>query len=233
MSPSFTPSEKTRLKRRPQRGSYDEATIFAILDAGVIGHVGYVIDGEPYVTPTAYWREGRRLYWHGAAASRMLRHQAEGLPVCVTVSHLDGFVLSRTGFTHSLLYRSVMAFGRTSPITDRETKRRAMEAFIDRLCPGRARTLRPMQAAELDAIALMSMVIEEASAKIRDGGVMEKNDEDYAVRVWAGVIPIHAAIGKAMPDSRLAPDLAAPGGLAVYGENARLDAVLSVLAQPG
>ncbi len=130
---AFTPTERSRVRRRPQRASYDEAAVFEILDAGVMAHVGYVIDGQPFVTPTAYWREGRRLYWHGAAASRMLATVAEGAPVCVTVSFLDGFIVGRSGIVHSLNYRSAMAFGRARLLEDPAAKRAAMESFIDRL----------------------------------------------------------------------------------------------------
>lgn len=115
---AFTPTERSRTRRRPQRAAYDETSVNEVLDAGVMAHVGYVIDGQPFVTPTAYWREGRRLYWHGAAASRMLRTVAQGAPVCVTVSFVDGFVVGRSGFVHSLNYRSVMAFGRARLVAD-------------------------------------------------------------------------------------------------------------------
>ncbi|HEX9464541.1 MAG TPA: pyridoxamine 5'-phosphate oxidase family protein [Alphaproteobacteria bacterium] len=223
---SFPPSDKTRLRRRPQRGHYDDATIFAVLDAGVICHIAYTIDGEPYVTPTAYWRDGRRLYWHGSAASRMIATHAAGVKVCVTVSHLDGLVLGRSGFTHSLLYRSVMAFGRTEAVTDREAKRHAMHAFIDRLYPGRPRELRPLHAAELNAITVIAMPIDEAAAKIRDGGVIEK-EEDFGFPAWAGVIPLRTVIGAPIADARLAVDPAPPATLAAFTAGARLDDVLT------
>jgi nitroimidazol reductase NimA-like FMN-containing flavoprotein (pyridoxamine 5'-phosphate oxidase superfamily) len=225
MTTGFPPSARTRLRRRPQRGHYDEATIFAVLDAGLIAHVGYVADGQPLVTPTAYWREGRRLLWHGSAGSRALRAQAAGIPVCVTVSHLDGLVLGRSGFAHSVLYRSVMAFGRTAPIEEREAKRRAMHAFIDRLYPGRTRELRPIHDVELDMIAVISMEIEEASAKIRDGGVNEK-EEDLQAPGWAGVIPVRTSIGAKQTDARIDSRVPFPPSVAGYAESARLDEVL-------
>jgi uncharacterized protein len=227
MSPRFESNERSRLRRKPARGFHDKETVFRILDAGVMCHVGYVIDGQPFVTPTAYWREGDRLLWHGSAVSHMLGAQAQGMPVCVTVSHLDGFVLARSGFATSLLYRSVMAFGRTAVIEDVGEKRRALEHFIGRLFPGRSRALRPMRDRELAATSLIAMTIEEASAKIRDGGVVEKEEEDYAFPVWAGVIPVGVTMGKPVPDSRLVVDPAAPDSLATFVENARLDDVLS------
>jgi len=232
MTTGFPITERTRLRRRPARGAYDEATIFGILDAGVIAHVGYAQGGEPRVTPTAYWREGRRLYWHGAAASRALRAQAGGLPVCVTVSHLDGFVLGRSGFAHSLLYRSVMAFGRTEPVEGRAAKRRAMDAFIERLYPGRTAEIRPVHDAELDMIAVIRMTIEEASAKIRDGGVNEK-DEDLASPAWAGVIPVRTTLDAPRSDERIDARVPLPASVAAWTEQARLDEVLSGAGRVG
>ena len=119
---AFTPTRRSQLKRLHERGRYDEESVFAILDAGLVAHIGYVIDGQPYVTPTAYWRRGRQLYWHGSSASRMLRTQSAGIPVCVTVTLLDGLVLARSGFHHSINYRAVMAFGRARKIEDAQEK---------------------------------------------------------------------------------------------------------------
>jgi nitroimidazol reductase NimA-like FMN-containing flavoprotein (pyridoxamine 5'-phosphate oxidase superfamily) len=200
MPTTFAPTERARVRRHPERAAYDEATVHAVLDAGVLGHVGYVIDGQPFVTPTAYWRDGGRLYWHGAAASRMLRAVGAGIPVCLTVSFLDGFVAGRSGFTHSINYRSVMAFGRARLVEDLAEKRVAMDAFIERLYPGRAAGLRPASEAELKQIALAEMTIEEASAKVREGGV-----KDYAPDVgwpaWAGVLPLETRLGPPKPDA--------------------------------
>jgi nitroimidazol reductase NimA-like FMN-containing flavoprotein (pyridoxamine 5'-phosphate oxidase superfamily) len=139
---AFRRTPRSRVRRLPKRGHYDRATVHAVLDAGVICHVGYVIDGQPYVTPTAYWRHGDRLYWHGSAASRMLRHLAPGAPACVTVTHLDGFVLARSGFHHSINYRSAMAFGTARLVADEAEKEAALEAFMNRLWPGRWREVR-------------------------------------------------------------------------------------------
>jgi hypothetical protein len=230
MSPEFPPTARTRLRRRPQRGAYDEATIFGILDAAVLAHVGYVADGQPLVTPTAFWREGRCLFWHGSAGSRALRAQAQGLPVCVSVSHVDGFVLGRSGFAHSLLYRSVMAFGRTQPVEGRAAKRRAMDAFIERLYPGRTAELRPVHDVELDMIAVISMQIEDASAKIRGGGVTEK-PEDLSAPGWAGVIPVHTLLGEKQTDARIEAGTAPPASLAAWARSARLDDALRAAAE--
>ncbi|MDZ4371912.1 MAG: pyridoxamine 5'-phosphate oxidase family protein [Phenylobacterium sp.] len=224
---AFQPTSRSQVRRRPQRGCYDEAKVFQILDAGVMAHVGYVIDGQPFVTPTAYWREGRRLYWHGAAASRMLATVGDGAPVCVTVSFLDGFVVGRSGITHSLNYRSVMAFGRARLVTDARRKRAAMDAFIDRLYAGRPLKLRPTTDHELAAIALVEMEIEEASAKVKDTGVTElAADEGWGG--WFGVFPVETRIGAPLPDPR--GGQAATLDLSPYREGRCLDQALAEAA---
>jgi nitroimidazol reductase NimA-like FMN-containing flavoprotein (pyridoxamine 5'-phosphate oxidase superfamily) len=223
-SAAFTPTPRSQARRRPQRAAYDEATVFGILDAGIMAHVGYVIDGQPFVTPTAYWREGRKLYWHGAAASRMLNTVGQGAPVCVTVSFLDGFVVGRSGITHSLNYRSVMAFGRARLTTDLAVKRAAMNAFIDRLYAGRPVKLRPTTDEELARIALVEMEIEEASAKVKDTGVTElPADDGWAA--WFGVFPVETRIGAALPDPRAG--CAPTADLSPYAEGRRLDEALA------
>jgi nitroimidazol reductase NimA-like FMN-containing flavoprotein (pyridoxamine 5'-phosphate oxidase superfamily) len=223
---SFEVTERTRLRRRPARGAYDEATVFGILDAGLVAHVGYAVGGEPRVVATAYWREGRQLYWHGAAGSQALRAQAGGVPICVTVSLVDGLVLGRSGFAHSLLYRSVMAFGRGEEVKDRDAKRRAMDAFIERLYPGRTREIRRVHDAELDMIAVIGMQIDEASAKVRGGGVNEK-DEDLAGPGWAGVIPLHTTVGAPRTDERVGAGVALPPSIGAFTQDARLDLALA------
>ena len=229
---AFTPTARSRVRRRPQRARYDEAAVYAVLDAGVMAHVGYTIDGQPFVTPTAYWREGRRLYWHGAAASRMLRSVAGGAPVCVTVSFLDGFVVGRSGFIHSLNYRSVMAFGRARLVEDLEAKRAAMDAFIDRLYAGRAVKLRPASEAELAQIALVEMEIEEASAKVRDTGVADL-PADAGWAAWCGVFPVETRIGAALPEPGMGLGGAPTPDLAPYAEGVRLDEALTRAASYG
>lgn len=226
---AFTPTDRSRAKRRHDRASYDKAAVFAALDAAFIAHIGYVIDGQPYVTPTAYWRTGSRLYWHGSSASRMLRNQEDGVPVCVTVTQLDGLVLARSGFNHSLNYRSVMAFGTAHIIDDPAEKSGELDRFIDRLYPGRRSGLRPNTAQELKATTLIGMDIEEAAVKIRDAGPKD-DEEDYALDCWAGVIPIRQVIGEAQQDPARRKDIAYPASLGSYAASAPLDSVLSELA---
>jgi uncharacterized protein len=222
---AFSPTARSRVKRLPKRGHYDREAVHAILDAALLCHVGYVIDGQPYVTPTAFWREGDRLYWHGSSASRMLRAQSAGLPVCLTVAHLDGLVLARSGFHHSLNYRSVMAFGTAHKVDDPAEKVAALDAFVDRLYPGRRAEIRPNTAQEVKATTVLSMVIEEASAKIRTGPPVD-DEEDYALPCWAGVIPIRTIVDPALTDPRLAPGVAWPDGLAAYAPGATFETVL-------
>jgi nitroimidazol reductase NimA-like FMN-containing flavoprotein (pyridoxamine 5'-phosphate oxidase superfamily) len=223
---SFTPTDRSRVKRLHERGKYDEESVFTILDAGFIAHIAYVIDGQPYVTPTAYWRTGRRLYWHGSSASRMLRKQSAGLPACVTVSHIDGLVLARSGFHHSLNYRSVMAFGTARIIEDPVEKAAELDRFIDRLYPGRRASLRPNDAQELKATTLIGMEIEEAAAKTRTGDPKD-DDDDYALDCWAGVIPIHQVIGQPIADPKLREGISYPPELADFHDGAHLCSVLT------
>ncbi len=231
---AFTPTERSRVKRLHERGEYDEAAVFAILDAGMIAHIAYVLPdganaGQPFVTPTAYWRLGRRLYWHGSAASRMLRAQARGLPVCFTVTHLDGMVMARSGFHHSINYRSVMAFGTAQIVDDAAEKLRHLDRFVERLFPERTGDIRAATAQELKGTTMVSMEIEEASAKHRVGPPKD-DDEDYGLDCWAGVIPIAQVIGAPVDDPKLKAGVAFPGGLRGYAEGARLDTVLSAHA---
>lgn len=227
---AFTPTNRSRGKRRHDRVKYDEAAVHAVLDAGFIAHIGYVIDGQPFVTPTAYWRTGNTVYWHGSAASRMLRSQEDGLPVCVTVTHVDGLVMARSGFNHSLNYRSAMLFGTAHLINDPAEKTRELDRFIDRLYPGRRKSLRPNEAQELKATTVIGMEIEEASVKIRADG--PKDDEpDYALDCWAGVIPIRQVIGAPVDDTLLRPGIVYPADLADYRDGALLDDVLTKVAK--
>lgn len=226
---AFIPTARSQVRRRPQRGRYDEAAVYGVLDAGIMAHVGYAIDGQPFVTPTAYWREGRKLYWHGAAASRMLETVAQGAPVCVTVSFLDGFLVGRSGIIHSLNYRSVMAFGRARLVPDLADKRAAMEAFIDRLYAGRSATLRPMTDEELTRIALVEMEIEEASAKVKDTGVTDM-PADANWKAWCGVFPVETRIGAPRPEAGMSQDGPPTADLAAFAQGARLDEALTLAA---
>ena len=207
----FPKTRRTRVRRAPKRAVYDRETVHAVLDAGLICHVGYVIDGQPYVTPTAYWREGERLYWHGSSASRMLRHLKGGVPVCFTVTHLDGLVLARSGFHHSINYRSVMAFG-TAELVPHKDKLRLLDQFVEHLLPGRNAELRPPTAQELKATTVLTMPLDEVSAKIRTGPPID-DEEDYAIPCWAGIVPITTVVGAPEADPRLMPGIAPPAYL--------------------
>jgi nitroimidazol reductase NimA-like FMN-containing flavoprotein (pyridoxamine 5'-phosphate oxidase superfamily) len=230
--PSFTPTNRTRVRRVHERGRYDRDTVFAILDAAMMCHIGYVIDGQPYVTPTLFWREGEKLYWHGSSASRMLRSQTEGIPVCLTVTHVDGLVVARSGFHHSLNYRAVMAFGTAAKVEDPAEKEAGLNAFVDRVYPGRTDLIRGINGQELKATTLLGMTIEEASAKIRVGGPVD-DEEDYAADCWAGVIPVTPLIGAAIPDPRLKPGIPAEPETGHFPEGAAFDQVLLALARRG
>jgi nitroimidazol reductase NimA-like FMN-containing flavoprotein (pyridoxamine 5'-phosphate oxidase superfamily) len=223
---AFTPTQRSKVKRLHERGRYDEESVFAILDAGMIAHIGYVIDGQPYVTPTAYWRRGRTLYWHGSSASRMLRAQKDGVPVCVTVSLLDGLVVARSGFHHSINYRAVMAFGTARIVEDATEKEAELDYFIERIYPGHLAGLRAVTAQELKGTTLIAMEIEEASAKARSGPPKD-DEEDYALDIWAGVIPVRQVVGAAENDPRLKPGIALPDHLRRFEDGARFDALVS------
>jgi uncharacterized protein len=203
-----TPSERTRVRRLPERARYDRATIDAIVDAAVVGHVGWVQDGQPFVTPTAVWRQGDRLYWHGSRASRMLR-AVDGAHVCVTVTHLDGLVLARSGFHHSVNFRSAMVLGTAHLVTDPNESDAALEAFVEHLYPGRWAQLRPLTERERKQTSVLWMDLREASAKIRDDvGHDDPGDETWPV--WAGIIPVRTSLGAPEPDPFVPPGMAPP-----------------------
>jgi nitroimidazol reductase NimA-like FMN-containing flavoprotein (pyridoxamine 5'-phosphate oxidase superfamily) len=201
------PSDRVRVRRKPKRGRYDRATIDAILDAAITGTVAWIQDGQPYATPTAVWRQGDRLYWHGSVASRLLR-VTDGQQVCVTVSHLDALVLSRTGMNHSIDYRSVMALGTAHLVTDDGEAEAALEAFVEHLFPGRWSQLRPMTASDRKATSVMWIDLSEASAKVRAEGLHEDaGDETWPA--WGGVIPVSMVRGDPEPDE-FVPEGTAP-----------------------
>jgi len=197
---STAPTDLVRLRRMHERGSYDAASIHAVLDASPLCTVAYVIDGRPVATPTIQWREGDHVYWHGSSASRMLKRSA-GHEVCVTVSILDGFVLARSAMHHSLNYRSAMLFGTARRVDDPDAKLARLKTFVDGLFPGRWDMLRPATTQELKATTVLGMAIDEASAKVRAGQPVD-DDEDYALPVWAGVLPVTTAVAEAIPDPR-------------------------------
>jgi nitroimidazol reductase NimA-like FMN-containing flavoprotein (pyridoxamine 5'-phosphate oxidase superfamily) len=202
------------VKRLGDRGRYDRGTIDAILDATPVAHVGYVFDGAPFVTPTLQWREQDHVYWHGSAASRMLE-TVEGADVCVTVTLIDGIVLARSGFHHSVNYRSVMLLGRATKVQDPAEKEVRLRNFIDGMFPGRWDTLRPATAQELKATSVLSIPISEASAKIRTGPPKD-DEEDYALGIWAGVLPLSMQTLPPVNDPRLREGLTPPDSVAKF-----------------
>ena len=205
----LTQTPRSRVKRLPKRARYEFDSAAAILDAGFLCHVGYVIDGKPYVTPTSYWREGDHVYWHGSSASRMLRTLEDGVDACLTVAHLDGLVLARSAFHHSINYRSVMLFGLARKVEDPAAKEQALRSFVERMYPGRWQALRPVHPQELKATTVLHMRIDEGAAKIRTGPPID-DDEDYGWPVWAGVVPVRSVAGAPQDDGRLVPQTSEP-----------------------
>ena len=189
MEAPFEPTPRTRLRRSHERGHYDRQTVHAILDASPICHVGYMIDGQPYVTPTCHWREGERLYWHGSSASRMLR-QAKDAPVCVTVTHLDGLVLARSGFHHSINYRSVMAFGTARKVPDEDKLVALKVVRRSASCPAAGIALRPPTTQEIKATTVSVDGARRGRPPRFGGGPPIDDEEDYALPIWAGVQPL-------------------------------------------
>lgn len=222
---SYPVDAVNRVKRLHERGRYDHATVHGILDAATLCHVSYVIDGQPYCTPTLFWREGTRLYWHGSSASRMLRNLSDGQPACLTVSHLDSLVMARCGFNHSIDYRSAMCFGQARLLTDPLEKEQALVMMVDRLFPGRTAGLRPTTAQETKATAVVWMEIEHASAKIRTKGVAD-DEEDYALPIYAERLPVRTVIGEPEPCPRLMEGAVRGPDLAPYQPGRSLDDAL-------
>jgi nitroimidazol reductase NimA-like FMN-containing flavoprotein (pyridoxamine 5'-phosphate oxidase superfamily) len=203
----YPQTERTRVRRLPERAAYDRATVHAILDEGFLCHVGFVADGQPYVIPTGYARVGETLYLHGSTGSRLgLR---PGMDVCVTVTLLDGIVLARSAFHHSFQYRSVMVLGRTELVTDPAEKDAALTALVEHFMPGRSADARAGSRRELAATAVLAVPLEEVSAKVRTGDPKD-DEEDYALPVWAGILPLELKPGDPVPDSRLDPTIPVP-----------------------
>ena len=200
---------RTTLKRLPKRGSHDRETINQILDEGFICHVGFIVDGQPIVIPTGYARVEDKLIIHGSQASRMLRNVGKGINVCVTVTLIDGLVLARSAFHHSMNYRSVVVFGNASVVEDREEKITALFALSEHMIPGRWKDVREPNETELQQTTVLSLSITEATAKIRTGPPLD-DEEDYAMPVWAGVIPLRMVADEPVPDPRLPSDIAPP-----------------------
>ena len=213
MDLSRTP--RTTLKRLPKRGSHEREVIDRILDEGFICHVGFVVDGQPFVIPTGYARIEDNLIVHGSQASRMLRALGQGIDVCVTVTLIDGLVLARSAFHHSMNYRSVMVFGRARVVDDREEKLQALFALSEHMVPGRWHDVRQPSEEELSQTTVLTLTIEEGSAKIRTGPPLD-DEEDYGLDVWAGVIPLNLVADSPVADSRLASNIDLPSYASGY-----------------
>jgi len=204
MSEAQTPTSRTRIIREPQRGVYDREAVYRILDEAFLCHVGFTVDGQPFVIPTSFGREGANLYIHGSAASRMLRQLKEGIPVCVTVTLLDGLVLARSVFNHSMNYRSVVILGTATLVDDPEEKLAALRTLSEHILPGRWDQVRQPNEQELKATSVLKVPIEEFSAKVRTGPPID-DEEDYSFPTWAGVIPLEMQAGDPISDPRLDP----------------------------
>lgn len=211
------PTERSELHRLPKRGSHEPETIHEILDAAFLAHVGFQMNGQPFVIPTLYGREGDKLYLHGSAASRMLDELATGLPACVAVTVIDGLVLARSAFHHSVNYRSVVAFGVACLIEQPEEKTRALRIISEHVIAGRWDDVRRPTEKELKATSVVKFSIEEASAKIRSGPPID-DEEDYALPVWAGVLPLRMQPAAPVPDPRLANGSAVPEYVLRYAD---------------
>ena len=212
---TFPQTDRTKLKRLPKRGHFDRETVYAILDEGFICHVGFAVDGQPFVIPTGYARAGDKLYIHGSQASRMLRTLSAGLDACVTVTIIDGLVLARSAFHHSMNYRSVLVFGRATVVDDPEEKMTALVALSEHIVRRRWADVREPNDEEMVQTTVLCLPIEEASAKIRTGPPLD-DEADYALPVWAGVVPLRLVAGDPVNDPRLPADIPVPEYAAHY-----------------
>ena len=209
-------SDRTRLRRRRDRGSYDRPTIDAILDEAIVAHLAIVMDdGQPIAIPTLHARAGDVVYCHGASAGRTMRAMAQGAPACLTVSVIDGLVLARSAMHHSANYRSAILLGKARPVEDPEEKWAAFEAIVERIVPGRWSEVRQPTAKEMRATSVVAIAIDEASAKARTGPPMD-DEEDYSLDVWAGVIPLSMTVGEPIPDPLLREEIAVPEHVRSY-----------------
>jgi nitroimidazol reductase NimA-like FMN-containing flavoprotein (pyridoxamine 5'-phosphate oxidase superfamily) len=215
MLDNFSVTERTRVIREPQRGVYDRAAIYKILDEGFICHVGFAVDGQPFVVPTMYARVGDAIYFHGSAASRMLRNVSAGVSVCVTVTLVDGLVLARSVFNHSMNYRSVVALGKAMLVDAGAEKMEALHGFTEKILPGRWEEARQPNEKELKATSILRLPLTEVSAKVRVGPP-EDDAEDYALGIWAGVLPMELKTGTPIRDERCDAGIAVPGYVSDY-----------------
>lgn len=211
----FLPTERTQVRRLPKRAVYDRDAVYRILDEGLVCHVGFVADGRPVVIPTGYARKDDTLYLHGSAASRMLRSLAHGAEVCVTVTLLDGLVLARSAFHHSMNYRSVVIFGTASVVEEQAAKLEGLRAFTEHIAPERWQDVRPPTEPELKATTVLAIPLGEVSAKVRTGPPLD-DEQDYDLPVWAGVLPLKLRAEEPVADSRLKPDVAVPNYVRLY-----------------
>jgi nitroimidazol reductase NimA-like FMN-containing flavoprotein (pyridoxamine 5'-phosphate oxidase superfamily) len=219
VSDLFPTTPRNRLKRLPERGSYDPAIIYPIVDEALICHVGFVVDTQPFVIPTLHARRDDTILLHGARGSRLLRHIQAGGDVCITVTLVDGIVLARSVFHHSINYRSAVLFGKGILIEGDEARLRALEAFTERLIPGRWDDARPPNTIELKQTTIVAVAIESASAKVRTGPPRDEED-DMELPVWAGVLPLRQAVGAPLPDPHLAGSATLPGYIRDYAREA-------------
>jgi len=219
-TPDTLQSPRTTVKRLPQRGAYDRATLEAILDEGLVCHLGFAVEGQPYVLPTTYARVDEEIYVHGSAASRMLRTLAGGVNVCLTVTLLDGLVLARSAFHHSMNYRSAVVLGHGRAVADPQEKTLALRAIVDHVVPGRWDAVRPPSPQELKATTVLAVALREASAKLRSGGPLD-DEEDYALPVWAGHLPLTLTAGTPVADPRVLAGVAMPPALLGYQRRRR------------
>jgi nitroimidazol reductase NimA-like FMN-containing flavoprotein (pyridoxamine 5'-phosphate oxidase superfamily) len=218
MSQPYTPTPRTRLVREADRAVYDRETVYRILDEGFLCHVGFVAEGQPFVIPTSYGRKDGVLYIHGSAASRMLRNIKEGLPVCVTVTLLEGLVLARSIFNHSMNYRSVVVLGKATLVDDPDEKLAALRLLSEHIIPGRWADARQPNERELKATSVLRLSIEEFSAKVRQGPPID-DEEDYSFPTWAGVVPLEMIAGTPISDPRLDPAREVPAYAKHYSRN--------------
>ena len=205
---ALTPTDRTRVVRHPERAVYERAPLYAILDEAYICHLGFAVEGQAYVIPTAYGRAGDQIYVHGSAASRMIRSMAQGLDVCLTVTLVDGLVLARSAFRHSINYRSVVVLGKARLVTDATEKLDALRSITNHVVPGRWEQVRPPNNTEMISTSVLVLPLAEASAKVRSGPPKDIED-DFGVAVWAGVIPLRTAMGAPEPDDHLLPGVPA------------------------
>jgi uncharacterized protein len=215
MSETQMPTVRTRVVREADRAVYDRETVYRILDEGFLCHAGFVVDGQPFVIPTSYGRKDATLYIHGSAASRMLRQFKEGVPVCITVTLLEGLVLARSIFNHSMNYRSVVILGKATLVDDPEEKLAALRILSEHILPGRWKDSRQPNERELKATSVLRVPIEEFSAKVRLGPPVD-DEEDYAFPTWAGVVPLEMVAGKPIDDARLLPGKEVPAYVRSY-----------------